>query len=66
MSMNTITKILQFMRSLDPKRRWALIIGGVGVFFATLVFLGIYLVIVPNLPPTDVLKDVRFQVPLRV
>ncbi|WP_455216733.1 penicillin-binding protein 1A [Kaarinaea lacus] len=66
MSMNTITKFLLFMRSLEPKHRWALIISGIGVFFATFVLLGIYLVIIPNLPPTDVLKDVRFQVPLRV
>ena len=45
MSMNTITKFLLFMRSLEPKHRWALIISGIGVFFATFVLLGIYLVL---------------------
>jgi len=54
------------MRSFDPKIRWAIIFGGVGVFFAIFAFLVIELVIVPDLPSTDVLKDVRFQVPLRV
>lgn len=41
-------------------------VGGVGVFLTTLIVLGIYLFIVPNLPSVDALKDVRFQVPLRV
>jgi len=66
MSTNTITKFLQIMRSFDPKIRWVIIFGGVGVFFAIFAFLIIELVIVPDLPSTDVLKDVRFQVPLRV
>ncbi|MCK4586853.1 MAG: transglycosylase domain-containing protein, partial [Gammaproteobacteria bacterium] len=40
--------------------------GGFGVFLTTILVLGLYLFIVPNLPSIDVLKDVRFQVPLRV
>ena len=40
--------------------------GGIGVLLTTFFVLGIYLFIVPNLPSIDVLKDVRFQVPLRV
>ena len=40
--------------------------GGIGVFLTTFLVLGLYLFIVPNLPSIDVLKDVRFQVPLRV
>ena len=41
-------------------------VGGSGIFLATLLSLGIYLYIVPNLPDIESLKDVRFQVPLRV
>jgi len=66
MSMNTITKFLDLKRSLNIPRRWWLMAGGVGVFLTTIFVLGIYLVVVPNLPSIDVLKDVRFQVPLRV
>ena len=40
--------------------------GGIGVFLTTILVLGVYLLIVPNLPSVEVLKDVRLQVPLRV
>ena len=66
MSMNTITKFLDLKRSFKPTRRWWLGVGGVGVFLTMFVVLGINLIIVPGLPSIDVLKDVRFQVPLRV
>jgi penicillin-binding protein 1A len=64
--MNTITKFFDLKRSFKLPRRWWLMAGGIGVFLTALFVLGIYLFIVPNLPSIDVLKDVRFQVPLRV
>ena len=64
--MNTITKLIDLKRSLSLPRRWWLMIGGVGVFLTIILMLGLYLFIVPNLPSVDVLKDVRFQVPLQV
>ena len=64
--MNTITKFRDLKRSLSLPRRWWLVVGGIGVFLTTLLVLGIYLIIVPNLPSVDVLKDVRLQVPFRV
>ena len=66
MSMNTITKFRDLKRSLSLPRRWWLIVGGIGVFLTTILVLGLYLFIVPNLPSVEALKDVRFQVPLRV
>jgi len=53
-------------RSLSFPRRWWLMVAGVGVFLTTILLMGLYLFIVPNLPSVDTLKDVRFQVPLRV
>jgi penicillin-binding protein 1A len=54
------------MSSLTFPRRWWLILGGIAVFLTILVVGGVALFLVPNLPPTESLKDVRFQVPLRV
>lgn len=48
------------------QKRWLMYFTGVGVFLATVVVLGVYLLIVPNLPSVESLKDVHFQVPLRV
>jgi penicillin-binding protein 1A len=54
------------MSSFPLLKRWWLIFAGVGLFLISLFVLGIYFLIVPNLPSVESLKDVRFQVPLRV
>ncbi len=48
------------------QKRWLLILAGTGVFLIILAALTITLFVVPNLPAIESLKDVRFQVPLRV
>jgi len=52
--------------TLRIPKRWWLVIGGSGVFLTTFLLLGVYFYIVPNLPNIENLKDIRFQVPLRV
>jgi penicillin-binding protein 1A len=54
------------MSSLTLPRRWWLILAGIGVFLTILAVVVVTFFLVPNLPPTESLKDVRFQVPLRV
>jgi penicillin-binding protein 1A len=54
------------MRSFNIPKRWWLAIAGSGAFLTICAVLGVYLLIVPNLPSIESLKDVRFQVPLRV
>jgi penicillin-binding protein 1A len=54
------------MPSFNFQRRWLLISAGAGVFLTTLVVSAIALFVVPNLPSIESLKDVQFQVPLRV
>jgi len=48
------------------QKRWLFYLGGTGAFLTALAVLGIYVFIVPNLPSTQSLQDVQFQVPLRV
>lgn len=66
MSMNTITKFHELKRLIKQPRHWLLVMGAFGVFLAIIAVLGLYLVIVPGLPSIDVLKDVRYQVPLKI
>jgi penicillin-binding protein 1A len=53
---------------LNPifRSRWWLYLSGAAALLVTLLGLGVYLFIVPNLPSTQSLRDVQFQVPLRV
>ncbi len=46
--------------------KWLFSIGFLGVVLALGGVFGLYLYLSPQLPPIDVLKDVRLQVPLRV
>jgi penicillin-binding protein 1A len=66
MSMNTITKFHELKRLIKQHRRGLFVTGSIGVFLAIIAALGLYLVIVPRLPSIDVLKDVRYQVPLKI
>lgn len=54
------------MPTFNIQSRWLLISAGVGVFLTMLAVLAVTLFVVPNLPPIESLKDVQFQVPLRV
>lgn len=54
------------MPSFSTLKRWLLIFAASGVFFAIAVAAGIYFYVIPNLPATESLQDVRFQVPLRI
>jgi penicillin-binding protein 1A len=54
------------MSSFNFQSRWLLISSGIGAFLTILVMSAIALFIVPNLPSIESLKDVQFQVPLRV
>ena len=66
MSMNTITKFHELKRLMKQPRNWLIAMGAFGFFLAIIAVLGLYLVIVPGLPSIDVLKDVRYQVPLKI
>ncbi|MGD8593275.1 MAG: transglycosylase domain-containing protein, partial [Gammaproteobacteria bacterium] len=46
--------------------RVLLTLGAGGLLTSAIVALGIYLIIVPKLPSIESLKDVQFQVPLRI
>ena len=54
------------MSTFNFQKRWLLISAGVGVFLTMLMVGAVTLFIVPNLPAIESLKDVQFQVPLRV
>ena len=54
------------IQKLNLRKRWPFYLLGVGVFLTIIVLVGIYGFIVPNLPSTQSLQDVQFQVPLRV
>lgn len=54
------------MLSFSRLKRWFLFLVASGGFLAMLIAAGIYFLIVPNLPPIESLKDIRFQVPLRI
>ncbi len=47
-------------------KRLLLILAGLGVAALLTVVLGIYFVVMPKLPSVDNLKEVQFQVPLRI
>ncbi len=53
-------------QKLNLQKWWLLYLGGAGVFLTILLLIGIYGFVVPNLPSTQSLQDVQFQVPLRV
>lgn len=48
------------------QKRWLLIVVGAGAFLVSLALLAITFFVVPKLPAIESLKDVQFQVPLRV
>lgn len=54
------------MPSFSILKRWLLILAGSGVFFTIFAVAGIYFYVIPHLPATESLQEVRFQVPLRI
>ncbi len=54
------------MKRLRKLIKWLGIAGLVGSLLGVLAIVGMFYYVSPRLPPIDSLKDVRFQVPLRV
>jgi len=54
------------MKPILKLLRWGLIAGFTGFTLFALAAAAAYLYIAPGLPPIDTLKEVRFQVPLRI
>ncbi|MDH4273955.1 MAG: penicillin-binding protein 1A [Gammaproteobacteria bacterium] len=53
-------------RSRAKKLKWALTLLGGGVILSFIGLVVIYMIVVPGLPSIEALKDIKYQVPLRV